>query len=235
MTATRPRSPDSNNVSEWPAPSTEQVAKYPVVYCIFDLLEVDGEDLTDRPLVERRARLTSSIVPVRPCNTGGLARRLRAPFCRGLPIGLGGPDREAGRRALCRRTFEELVEVEVRLGAGVRHRRLTPTRAAAVPTSEPSSSVTTNRVPSTTPARSAPATPRRYSTTWVPGCESCKRSSRRSSTRGRSHAGTHWTRSALVAQIGFAEWTNDGRLRQPRFLGLRDDKNPSDVVRERPR
>src|SRR5580698_6859471 len=40
-------------------PSTEQVAKYPVVYCVFDLLEIDGEDLTDRPLVERRARMTS--------------------------------------------------------------------------------------------------------------------------------------------------------------------------------
>ena len=46
--------------------------------------------------------------------------------------------------------------------------------------------------------------------------------------------GTHWTKPALVAQIGFAEWTNDGRLRQPRFLGLRDDKNPAEVVRERP-
>ena len=46
--------------------------------------------------------------------------------------------------------------------------------------------------------------------------------------------GTHWTRPELVAQIGFAEWTNDGRLRQPRFLGLRDDKRPADVVRERP-
>ena len=38
--------------------------------------------------------------------------------------------------------------------------------------------------------------------------------------------GTHWVRPELVAQIGFAEWTNDGRLRQPRFLGLRDDKRP---------
>jgi bifunctional non-homologous end joining protein LigD len=47
--------------------------------------------------------------------------------------------------------------------------------------------------------------------------------------------GAHWTRSELVSQIGFAEWTNDGRLRQPRFLGLRDDKRPTDVVRERPR
>ena len=46
--------------------------------------------------------------------------------------------------------------------------------------------------------------------------------------------GTHWTRPELVAQIGFAEWTGDGRLRQPRFLGLRDDKAPTDVVRERP-
>ena len=47
--------------------------------------------------------------------------------------------------------------------------------------------------------------------------------------------GTHWTRPELVAQIGFAEWTGDGRLRQPRFLGLRDDKAPAEVVRERPR
>jgi ATP-dependent DNA ligase len=47
--------------------------------------------------------------------------------------------------------------------------------------------------------------------------------------------GTHWTRPQLVAQIGFAEWTNDGRLRQPRFLGLRDDKRPAEVIRERPR
>jgi ATP-dependent DNA ligase len=47
--------------------------------------------------------------------------------------------------------------------------------------------------------------------------------------------GTHWTRPELVAQVAFAEWTTDGRLRQPRFLGLRDDKLPADVVRERPR
>lgn len=45
--------------------------------------------------------------------------------------------------------------------------------------------------------------------------------------------GTHWMRPQLVAQIGFAQWTHDGRLRQPRFLGLRDDKRPTDVVRER--
>jgi bifunctional non-homologous end joining protein LigD len=46
--------------------------------------------------------------------------------------------------------------------------------------------------------------------------------------------GTHWVAPKLVAQIAFAEWTGAGRLRQPRFLGLRDDKRPRDVVRERP-
>ena len=46
--------------------------------------------------------------------------------------------------------------------------------------------------------------------------------------------GTHWVEPELVGQIGFTEWTRDGRLRHPRFLGLRDDKPARDVVRERP-
>ena len=35
-----------------------------------------------------------------------------------------------------------------------------------------------------------------------------------------------------MAQVGFSEWTRDGRLRHPRFLGLRDDKAAREVVRE---
>jgi bifunctional non-homologous end joining protein LigD len=46
--------------------------------------------------------------------------------------------------------------------------------------------------------------------------------------------GAHWIHPELVAQIGFTEWTRDGKLRHPRFLGLRDDKDPLDVVREVP-
>jgi len=42
----------------------------------------------------------------------------------------------------------------------------------------------------------------------------------------------HWVKPKLVAQIGFEEWTKYGRLRQPRFLGLRDDKTAKDVMRE---
>ena len=41
-----------------------------------------------------------------------------------------------------------------------------------------------------------------------------------------------WVRPELVAQVAFTEWTGAGRLRHPRFLGLRDDKPASKVVRE---
>jgi bifunctional non-homologous end joining protein LigD len=41
-----------------------------------------------------------------------------------------------------------------------------------------------------------------------------------------------WVEPELVAQIGFSEWTRDGRLRHPRYLGLRDDKAAREVVRE---
>lgn len=44
----------------------------------------------------------------------------------------------------------------------------------------------------------------------------------------------HWLKPKLVAQVGFAEWTPDGRLRHPRFVGLRRDKKARDVVRELP-
>ena len=46
--------------------------------------------------------------------------------------------------------------------------------------------------------------------------------------------GSHWVRPELVAQVGFTEWTPTGRLRHPRFQGLRIDKPARDVVRERP-
>ena len=48
------------------------------------------------------------------------------------------------------------------------------------------------------------------------------------------HAGVHWVDPRMVAQVEFAEWTSDALLRQPRFEGLRYDKDPAEVVRETP-
>jgi len=44
----------------------------------------------------------------------------------------------------------------------------------------------------------------------------------------------HWINPRFVAEIKFAEWTRDGKLRAPVFMGLREDKKPGEVVREAP-
>jgi DNA ligase D-like protein (predicted ligase) len=50
----------------------------------------------------------------------------------------------------------------------------------------------------------------------------------------RSESGVHWVEPQLVGEVGFSEWTTAGELRHPRFQGLRDDKDPREVVREIP-
>ena len=49
------------------------------------------------------------------------------------------------------------------------------------------------------------------------------------SPAGRGH---HWVEPRLVCEVRFTEWTKDGGIRHPAFLGLRDDKRPEDCRRE---
>ena len=51
---------------------------------------------------------------------------------------------------------------------------------------------------------------------------------------GPGSKGVTWVEPRFVGEFGFTEWTNDGKLRHPRFLGLRRDKKPRDVKRETP-
>ena len=53
--------------------------------------------------------------------------------------------------------------------------------------------------------------------------------------RGRlPKSGVHWVEPNLVCEVGFSEWTTAGELRHPRYQGLRRDKDPASVVREKP-
>ncbi len=53
--------------------------------------------------------------------------------------------------------------------------------------------------------------------------------------RGAEARRSHWVKPQLVAEVAFAEWTREGILRHSAFQGLREDKKPEDVVRERPK
>ncbi|HXK60335.1 MAG TPA: DNA ligase D [Acidobacteriota bacterium] len=50
--------------------------------------------------------------------------------------------------------------------------------------------------------------------------------------KGAALKGVHWVQPKLVAEVAFSEWTEDGQLRHPSFQGLREDKDPSEVRRE---
>ena len=216
------------------APSLEQMANYPVVYCVFDLLEADGEDLTHLPLVQRRARLTKAIRSSSALQHNeawrGDSQRRFADACRSGWEGLIAKRADAPYVSGRSRDWLKLKcvwEQEFVIGgytdpAGSR----TDFGALLVGYYEQGT------------LRYAGKVGTGYTKAIL---HSLGSKLRRLETPGPTFAdarpvprGAHWTRPELVAQIGFAEWTSDARLRQPRFLGLRDDKSPAEVVRERP-
>jgi len=216
-------------------PSPEWVAAYPVVFCVFDLLELNGNDLRARPLVERRALLAKAVRPSEALQLAeawndGSQRRF-AEACRAGWEGLIAK-RAQGPYVPGRSTdwlkLKCVWEQEFVIGgytdpAGSR----TDFGALLVGYYEDGRLRYGGKVGTGYTAaalRDLGARLRLLETPEPPFVDA------RPVPRG-----THWARPELVAQIAFAEWTNDSRLRQPRFLGLRDDKRAADVVRERPR
>jgi bifunctional non-homologous end joining protein LigD len=51
---------------------------------------------------------------------------------------------------------------------------------------------------------------------------------------GLPRLGAHWVKPKIVVQVSFTEWTVHGKLRHPRLIGVRTDKAAKDVVRESP-
>ena len=213
-------------------PSREQVAKNPIVYCVFDLLEVDGDELTDRPLVERRARLmrtiqsSSALHPTEAWR--GDSQRRFAAACRsgweGLIAKRADAPYVAGRskewlKLKCVWEQEFVIggytdPVGSRMDFGALlvgyYEQGTLRYAGKVGTGYTKATLHDLGIRL---RKLETAEPAFVDVRPIP-------------------RGVHWTWPKLVAQIGFAEWTRDARLRQPRFLGLRDDKSPAEVVRE---
>lgn len=52
-------------------------------------------------------------------------------------------------------------------------------------------------------------------------------------TKPKPNAPVHWVASKIVCEMSFSEWTSDGFMRQPKFEGLRDDKSPTAIHREK--
>jgi len=218
-------------------------AESPAALFVFDILRDGDEDLRGLPAIARRLRLQRAVKP-----SPSLARRLRlteiaiddgramyeralAEGWEGLIVKDGMGVYESGRRSPSWRKLKVLQEQEFVIGGWTEPRRSRQGFGALLlgyyDPAEPKArrrlayagSVGTgfnekelDRVYRLLRAREVTASPFR--------------------DRIRTRERQHFVTPELVAQVKFTEWTHDGYLRQPVYLGLRDDKAARDVIRE---
>jgi bifunctional non-homologous end joining protein LigD len=209
----------------------------PVSYVVFDLLHLDGHDVTPLPYAERRRLLRDlvpddgswTVPPHRPAGVGHslleaareqglegvMAKRLDSPY-------LPGKRSPAWRKAKAR-LRQEFVIGGWQPGEGNREGYLGSLLVGVyeagrlrycgkVGTGFKSREL--DRLGGLLERREIDASP-----FDPPPPRLVSRSAR-------------WVRPELVAEVEFGEWTEDNILRHPSYLGLRDDKPPTDVVRE---
>ena len=215
-------------------PPAALIAAVPVVYFAFDALELGGEDLRARPLAERRERLAGALAAGNAVRLTEAwrddSRRRFADACAAGWEGLIAKRADAPYRSGRSRDWLKLkctAEQELVIGGWTDP---TGTReelgALLVGYYEDGVLRYAGKV--------GTGYDRRTLRELGPRLRGLETAEPPFADARPVPRGTHWARPELVAQIGFAEWTSGGRLRQPRFLGLRDDKRPEDVVRERP-
>jgi bifunctional non-homologous end joining protein LigD len=208
----------------------------PVALWAFDVLHLDGDDLMDRPLHERRAILGELLAGAGPALRmteaweGDSERRYDEACAAGWEglIAKVADGRYVSGRSKEWLKLKCLAEQEVVVGGWTEPRgSRTGLGALLVGTYEDGALLYAGKVGTgfdraTLDDLVARLAPLERDTS--PFAEPVK----------PRVAGAHWAEPQLVAQVAFQEWTSAGRLRQPRYLGLREDKAAGDVVRERP-
>jgi bifunctional non-homologous end joining protein LigD len=211
-------------------------ARRNLVYFVFDLLQLEGEDLSARPLLERKAALArllgdaNGIVRYAPhvdapgadvlreaCRLGleGIvSKRADAPYRPGRN-GMWVKAKCVARQELVIGGFTDPEGVREGLGALLvgYHEGGALRFAGKVGTGFTNASARALRARlERLEQPEAPFTPR---------------------PRGWLGKHAHWVKPSLVAEVVFTEWTGDGKVRHASFQGIREDKRAEEVVRER--
>ena len=209
--------------------SVMQQGSGPFVYYVFDVLEIDGEPVLDLPLRERRERL-AGLLDLEGTRFG--SPRPSTTAWRSWPPPRPRDSRGSGQESRLSlpawQADPRLAEGQDAPGAGVRRRRLHQgkgTQGADTRLARP-------RRHARRPARVRGqrrhrvhrgrdrATPAQAPTARAGDLRVSRGSEDAEGAKGRRRLG----RAGLVAEVEFAEWTHDGRLRAPVYRGLREDK-----------
>jgi bifunctional non-homologous end joining protein LigD len=215
-----------------------QAAEAPVTYLVFDILELQGQDLIALPYEDRRRLLDQAVEPganwlLSPWQVGGGAALLEASRAQGLEgvmaKRLDSPylpgRRSPAWRKIKNRHRQELVVGGWTSGTGNR----ASTFGALLVGYYDDGVLRYGGGVGTgfNEATLAKLTPRLKAMT----IGDCPFDPRPTPTQLR-HQRPHWVQPTLVCEVEFAEWTHDGIVRHASYIGLRDDKPPTKVVRE---
>ncbi|MEO7573481.1 MAG: non-homologous end-joining DNA ligase [Acidimicrobiales bacterium] len=221
------------------AEAQRRSVEVPVAYVVFDLLHLDGHDLTGLPLTDRRRLLDQVLEP--------------APRWRSSPVHDDGPALFA---AAAERGLEGVVakRVDSRYEPGNRTRawlkvKVRRRQEMVVGGWLPGEGTRTGRIgallvgfhdePGDGPLTFAGRVGTGFKEAELlrlgrlfEDLDSDECPFDPPPPRAEILRGPRWLRPELIAELEFAEWTGDGRLRHPSYLGLRDDKAASEVTRD---
>lgn len=223
--------------------------KPPLYFYVFDILEHEGKSLLTLPLAKRRKCLEETIsgtediirfCPTLGTDAPGLLELARKHRLEGIIGKREGSEYEPGKRSGAWIKLKILNEQEFVIGGytqpeGARHHF----GALLVGVQEKGKLVYAGKVGTGFTSASLSALFKLLGKQSTTKCPFSDLPEERAGRYGQGITAAvmkscQWVKPNLVAQIKFSEWTSAGRLRQPVFLGLRDDKDPAKVVRETP-
>jgi bifunctional non-homologous end joining protein LigD len=207
-----------------------------LLYCVFDLLYLDGKDLRGMPLLQRKAEL-ERILPKSPlllysAHVVGLGIKAFAKAKRageeGVMAKLASGRYHSGQRTrewLKVKASQEQEVVIVGFTAPKGQRRFFSSLVLAVRDGN------TWKYAGRAGTGFTQTSLRELHDKLVPLITKVKPVA----AKVPSEAGTTWVKPKLVAEVRFIEWTAAGEMRHPVFLGLRTDKKATEVTRETPK
>ncbi|HVM46887.1 MAG TPA: non-homologous end-joining DNA ligase [Candidatus Acidoferrum sp.] len=222
----------------------------PVFFYAFDLLRLDGADLVHEPLLARKARLEKLLQdsPGLVRNSASLGEDATALLPKARQLGLEGlvgkrkeSEYEAGRRSGAWIKLKLLHEQEMVIGGYTDPAGSRPYFGSLVVGYYAGKTLQfAGKVGTGFDSKGLKFLHSRLVPLAIKTCPFANLPERKSGRYGQNITSAemkrcHWVEPKLVCQVKFAEWTRDDKLRQPVFLGLREDKDPADVVREQAR
>ena len=218
-----------------------------IVYYVFDLLHYDGQSLVTKPIEERQAALEAlvgkksgvvRISPVFEMKPVELLEAVRAKGLEGIIAKLPGspyePDRRSGSWLKCKVHGEQ----EFVIGGFTPPKSSRPHFGAIlVGYYQGSELMYAGKVGTGFNRAQLKSLHDQFRRRAVKSCPFANLPMTRRSRFGSGMTAgvmrhVTWLKPELVAQVRFTEWTDDGMLRHPVFLGLRNDKSAKEVVRE---